>query len=94
MKKIENPKWEECRIYLRNKVLPRLQEMQRDMFGNEKLFLEIGVGRNGEYIYAYASASENNFKDTIYLNLSFAYSRKQIDSELSKLTDLIRKHTA
>lgn len=94
MKKIENPKWEECRNYLRNKVLPRLHKTQRDMFGNEKLFLEISVGRNGEYISVYASAFDKNCEDTIYLNLSFVDSRKQIDSELSKLTDLIRKHTA
>nr|DAM90025.1 MAG TPA: hypothetical protein [Caudoviricetes sp.] len=94
MKKLENPKWEECRNYLRNKVLPRLQETQRDLFGNEKLVLEISVGRKGEYISVYASASDKNGKDTIYSNLSCVDSRKQIDSELSKLTDLIRKHTA
>lgn len=45
MKKLENPKWEECRDYLRSKILPRLQEMQRDLFGNEKLIFEISVGK-------------------------------------------------
>ena len=48
MKKLENPKWEDCRDYLRDKILPRLQEIQRDMFGNGKVGLEIDVDPEGK----------------------------------------------
>lgn len=37
MKKLENPKLEECRDYLRNTILPKLQEIQRALFGDEFL---------------------------------------------------------
>ena len=43
MKKLENPKWEDGRDYMRDKILPRLQEIQRDVFGNGKVGLEIDV---------------------------------------------------
>ena len=66
MKKLENPKWEECRDYLRSNVLPRLQEMQRDLFGNEKLIFEISVGKKGEYISVYANVSAD---DANYIHL-------------------------
>ena len=91
MNKLENPKWEECRDYLRSKVLPRLQEMQRDLFGNEKLIFEISVGKKGEYISVYTNVSSD---DALYLHLSCVDSREEIDSELAKLTDFIKEHTA
>ena len=91
MKKLKNPKWEECRNYLRSKVLPRLQEMQRDLFGNEKLTFEISVGKKGEYISVYANASAGN---ALYLNLSCVDSREKIDSDYSELTDFVKKYSA
>ena len=47
MKKLENPKWEECRDYLRKEVMPRLQGMQRDLFGDEYLTINVSIGPNG-----------------------------------------------
>ena len=91
MKKLENPKWEECREYLRKEVLPRLQGMQRDFFGNEKLIFEISVGQNGEYISVYTNVSAD---DALYIHLSCVDSREEIDSELADLTDFIKEHTA
>ena len=91
MKKLENPKWEDCRYYLRKEVMPRLQGMQRDLFGNEKLIFEISVGKNGEYISVYTNVSSD---DSLYLHLSCVDSREEIDSELADLTDFIKEHTA
>ena len=91
VKKLGNPKWEECRDYLRSKILPRLQEMQRDLFGNEKLIFEISVGKKGGYISVYTNVSAD---DALYLNLSCVDSREEIDSELADLTDFIKEHTA
>ena len=55
MNKTENPNWEEkSREYLRDKILPRLQEIQRDMFGKGKVGLEIDVEPEGEYIVCHA----------------------------------------
>lgn len=91
MKKLENPKWEECRDYLRSEVLLRLQEMQRDLFGNDKLIFEISVGKKGEYISVYTNVSAD---DALYMHLSCVDSREEIDSEYEKLTDFIKKYTA
>ena len=91
MKKLENHKWEDCRDYLRKEVMPRLQGMQRDLFGNEKLIFEISVGKKGEYISVYANVSAD---DAIYLHLSCVDSREEIDSELADLTDFIKEHSA
>lgn len=91
MKKLENPKWEDCRDYLRDKILPRLQEMQLDLFGNEKIIFEISVGKNGEYISVYTNVSSD---DSLYLHLSCVDSREEINSELADLTDFIKEHTA
>ena len=55
MKKLENTKWEEKRNYLRNVILPKLQGMQRDLFGDEYLTINVSVGPNGEYVTAYAA---------------------------------------
>lgn len=95
MKKLEYPKWEECRDYLRNTILPRLQEIQRDTFGDEKLYFGVAVGTNGEYISAHASAKTGEKDlDTKYLILSCVDSREEIDSELADLTDFIKEHIA
>ena len=91
MKKLENPKLEDRRDYLRSKVLHRLQEMQRDLFGNENLIFEISVGKKGEYISVYTHFSAY---DALYLHLSCVDSREEIDSELAGLTDFIKEHSA
>ena len=91
MNKLENPKWEECRDYLRSNVLPRLQEIQRDLFGNEKLIFEVSVGKKGEYISVYTNVSAD---DALYMHLSCVDSREEIDSELAKITNFINEHTA
>ena len=68
MKKLENPKWEEHRDYLRNMILPRLQEMQRDLFSDEYLTTNVSVGPNGEYVTAYAAIMKcDKMQDNIYV---------------------------
>ena len=94
MKKLENPKWEESREYLRDTILPSLQEIQRDLFGNEELYFEIDMGRNGEYVSVFINGSGKKDKDNLFLCLSCVCSREKIDSELADLTDFIKEHTA
>lgn len=95
MKKLENPKWEECRNYLRNTILPRLQEMQRDTFGIEFFNLEVGVGTSGRYISVYASIIiDDEVLDSISLHLSIFDSREEIESGCTKLTDFIKEYSA
>lgn len=94
MKKLENPKWEESREYLRDTILPSLQEIQRDLFGNEELYFEIDMGRNGEYVSVFINGSGKKDKDNLFLCLSCACSREKIDSELADLTDFIKKYIA
>lgn len=95
MKKLEYPKWEECRDYLRKVVLPRLQEMQRDLFGIEFFTLEVGVGPSGRYVTAFASVIiDEEILDSISLHLSIHDSQENIESECKKLTDFIKEYAA
>lgn len=94
MKKLEYPKWEECRDYLRKVVLPRLQEMQRDLFGNEQMHFGANVGSNGEYISVQASRVGDENHELLYLIMSCVDKREKIESDLTRLTDFIKKYTA
>ena len=96
MKKLENPKLKERRDYLRNVILPRLQGMQRDVFGNEKLFLTMSTGLNGAYISVSVSVFEEPDKiaDSFYPKFFFNDSNEQLESEYEKLTEFIKKYTA
>lgn len=90
MKKLENTKLEERRDYLRNTVLPKLQEMQRDLFGDEYLTINVSVGPNGEYVTAYAAIMKcDEMKDNIFVHLSVYDSREKIDSEYGKLLNFL-----
>ena len=81
MKKLENTKLKERRDYLRSNVLPRLQEMQRDLFGNEKLFVTMATGLNGAYISVSVSVFEEPDKiaDSFYPKFFFNESNEQLD---------------
>lgn len=96
MNKLEKPKWEESREYLRDTILPSLQEMQRDIFGNEKLFITMATGLNGAYISVSVSVFEEPDKiaDSFYPKFFFNDSNEQLESEYEKLTDFIKKYTA
>lgn len=95
MKKLENPKLEECRNYLRNFILPRLQEIQRDLFGDEFFTIEVGVGSDGRYVTVFASvAIGGEILDSISLHLSVFDGQECIESECIKLTEFIKKYTA
>lgn len=90
MKKLENPKLEERRDYLRNAILPKLQGMQRDLFCDEYLTINVSVGPNGEYVTAYAAIMKcNEMKDNIFVHLSVYDSREKIDSEYGKLLNFL-----
>ena len=90
MKKLENPKLEERRDYLRNTVLPKLHGMQRDLFGDEYLTINVSVGPNGEYVTAYAAIMKcDKMKDNIFVHLSVYDSRENIDFEYGKLLNFL-----
>ena len=94
MKKLENQKWEESREYLRDTILPSLQEIQRDLFGNEELYFEIDMGRNGEYVSVFINVSGKKYKDNLFLCLSCVCSREKIDSDYYRIASFIKKYTA
>lgn len=95
MKKLENPKLEVCRDYLRNTILPKLQEIQRDLFGDEFFAIEVGVGPSGRYVTVYASVSiDGEMLDSISLHLSVFDGQECIESECIELTEFIKKYTA
>lgn len=97
MNKLKNPKLEKRRNYLRSNVLPRLQEIQRDIFGNENLFVTISTGLNGAYISVSVSVFEeerDKIYDSFYPKFFFNESNEQLKSEYEKLTDFIKKYSA
>lgn len=90
MKKLKYPEWEEKRNYLRNTVLPKLQGMQRDLFGDEYLTINVSVGPNGEYVTAYAAIMKcDEMKDNIFVHLSVYDSRENIDFEYGKILNFL-----
>ena len=95
MKKLENPKWEDCRYYLRNTILHRLQEIQRDMFGKGKVGLEIDVDPEGKYIVCHAyTIMYGKVNKYLHLHLSCVLDREKLESEYKRLTDFIKEHSA
>lgn len=95
MKKLENPKWEDGRDYLRDKILPRLQEIQRDMFGNGKVGLEIDVDPEGKYIVCHAyTIMYGKVNKYLHLHLSCVLDRENLECEYKRLTDFIKEHSA
>ena len=97
MKKLENPKWEDGRYYLRDKILPRLQEIQRDVFGNDKLFVTMSTGLNGAYVSVSVSVFDeqlDKIADSFYPKFFFNDSNEQLEYEYKRLTDFIKEHSA
>ena len=96
MNKSENPNWEEkSREYLRNKILPRLQEIQRDVFGNNKVGLDVDVEPEGKYIVCHAyTIMYGKVNKYLHLHLSCVLDREKLESEYEKLTDFIKVHSA
>ena len=90
MKKLENPKWKDVRDYMRDKILPRLQEIQRDLFGDEYLTINVSTGPNGEYVTAYAAIMKcGEMQDNIFVHLCVYDSREKIDFEYGKLLNFL-----
>lgn len=95
MKNLKHPEWEEGREYLRSKILPRLHEMQRDLFGTEDLIIGVTTNRDGIHISANVSIFKGNeILSFILVNFFCTNSIEQIEAEYTKLTDFIKKHTA
>lgn len=96
MKKLENPKWEERREYLKARILPALLEILSNFFGNEKIYFDISTQRNGEFITAYAAVSDEHGKttDSVSLHLSYYDSIENIDRDYNKLSEFIKKYSA
>lgn len=95
MKKLENQEQELCRDYLRDTILPRLQEMQRDLFGNDSLAISVDVGPSGRFVTAHASLMDDvDVLESASLYLSVYDSYEWIEVECKRLTDFIKKHTA
>lgn len=94
MKKLEKPELEERRKYLEMYILPALLEIMQDFFGNEKLYLEMSTQKNGEFITAFASASDESGKitDKVSLHMSIYDSVEEIDRDYNKLAEFIKKH--
>ena len=77
-------------------ILPALLGIMQYFFGNEKLYLEMSIQKNGEFITAFATASDGSGKitDKVSLHMSIYDSVKKIDRDYNKLAEFIKKHLA
>lgn len=75
-------------------ILPALLEIMKNFFGNEKLYLEMSTQKNGEFITAFATASDESGKvtDKISLHMSIYDSIEEIDRDYNKLAEFIKKY--
>ena len=75
-------------------ILPAILEIMKDFFGNEKLYLEMSTQKNGEFITAFATASDGSGKitDKVSLHMSIYDSVEEIDRDYNKLAEFIKKH--
>ena len=95
MKKLENPKWEDCRDYLRDKILPRLHEIQSDIFCNGKVGLEIDVDPEGKYIVCHAyTIMYGKVNKYLHLHLSCVLDSENLECEYKRLTEFLKKYLA
>lgn len=96
MKKLKNKKWEKRREYLEAHILPAILEIMKNFFGNEKLYLEMSIQKNGEFITAFATASDESGEvtDKISLFMSIYDSIKKIDKDYNKLAEFLKKYSA
>lgn len=94
MKKLKNPKWEKRREYLEAHILPAILEIMKNFFGNEKLYLEMSTQKNGEFITAFATASDESGEvtDKVSLHMSIYDSIEKIDKDYNKLAEFIKKY--
>lgn len=95
MKKLEKPEWEERREYLEAHILPALLEIMKDFFGNEKLYLAMSTQKNGTFITAFATASDESGEvtDKISLHMSIYDSIEKIDRDYNKLAGFLKKYS-
>ena len=83
--------------YIRSIILPQLQEIQRDVFGNDKLFVTMSTGLNGAYVSVSVSVFDeqrDKIVDSFYPKFFFNDSNEQLEYEYKRLTDFIKEHSA
>lgn len=98
MNKLDYPEWEESREYLRTSILPKLQEIQRDLFGDENLSMQISLSCGG-CLSAYLFAREDEkdkLKITAVAHFCFLYTRnaKYNKKKYEGILGFIKKHSA
>lgn len=98
MKKLDYPEWEENREYVRTSILPKLQEIQRDFFGDESLTVQISASCGGclsVSLFVREDADEPH-KITATLHLAFFYTKRANynKKKYEGILGFIKKHSA
>lgn len=91
--------YKESEEYLNSTILPKLQEIQREVLKNQsRLSLDVSVNnRNGEgYISSFASVMNDMGEITGTCSARFicVCSKEEIDERLNELKEFIKKHLA
>lgn len=98
MKKLDCSDWEENREYIRLHILPKLQEIQRDFFGDESLTVQISTLCDGclsVSIFVREDTTEPH-KITSLLHLAFFFTKKASynKKKYEGILGFIKKHSA
>lgn len=91
--------YKESEEYINSTILPKLQEIQREVLKNQsRLSLDVSVNnRNGEgYISSFACVMNDmgEITDTCSARLICVCSKEEIDERLNELKEFIKKYIA
>lgn len=84
--------------YINSTILPKLQEIQRDLLGTpSKLSFEVSARNDGKvYINSFVCTRNDNGNiiDSCNVRFLFVDSREEMDEEYNKLVEFIKKYSA
>lgn len=89
--------WEENREYIRLHIVPKLQEIQRDMYGSSIFTVQLSTSLNGGISVAVVAREipdSRKITATAYFDFFYTRNAKYNNKVLGGISGFIKKHTA
>lgn len=97
MKKFMYQDWKENSEYIRTHILPRLQEVQRDMYASDIFTVDLSVNMCGGVtfsIIARENPDNNEITATVYFSFFYTRNAKYNEKMYKGIAGFIKKHSA
>ena len=97
MKKLDFPEWEENREYIRTHIMPKLQELQRDMYGSSEFTTDLATSRDGGVtfgIVAWKGSGIGEIAASAYFSFYYTRNPKYNEKMYKGIAGFIKKHSA